>query len=167
MSAPEQASTGPKIEELRKALQDNRREVTRRGHTWDIGDVMGVIYALNIEEAENCGACRACVPNYRYMRVCSECGNKRCPHAGDHRNVCTHSNEPGQKIEVHRTPDDAIKTLAVLLDDYRSEVDQFAEAIRSTADGAALDSRDSEGQTHDYRLWAELLISKGLGFRHA
>jgi hypothetical protein len=31
------------------------------------------------------------------MILCYTCGNKRCPHANDHRNACTHSNEPGQK----------------------------------------------------------------------
>lgn len=30
------------------------------------------------------------------MIVCSICGNKRCPHATDHRNECTNSNEIGQ-----------------------------------------------------------------------
>lgn len=30
------------------------------------------------------------------MIVCSICGNKRCPHAKDHRNECTGSNEKGQ-----------------------------------------------------------------------
>lgn len=30
------------------------------------------------------------------MIVCSECGNKRCPHGTDHRNECTGSNEPEQ-----------------------------------------------------------------------
>lgn len=30
------------------------------------------------------------------MILCSICGNKRCPHANDHRNTCTGSNEPGQ-----------------------------------------------------------------------
>jgi hypothetical protein len=30
------------------------------------------------------------------MILCAICGNKRCPHANDHRNVCTYSNEPGQ-----------------------------------------------------------------------
>jgi hypothetical protein len=30
------------------------------------------------------------------MIVCSECGNKRCPHATDHRQECTKSNAPGQ-----------------------------------------------------------------------
>jgi hypothetical protein len=28
--------------------------------------------------------------------TCSQCGNKRCPHAKDHRYQCTQSNEPGQ-----------------------------------------------------------------------
>lgn len=28
--------------------------------------------------------------------ACELCGNKRCPHNADHRNVCTDSNEPGQ-----------------------------------------------------------------------
>ena len=28
--------------------------------------------------------------------VCRECGNKRCPHANNHNNACTKSNEPGQ-----------------------------------------------------------------------
>jgi hypothetical protein len=30
------------------------------------------------------------------MVLCETCGNKRCPHANDHRNECTHSNESGQ-----------------------------------------------------------------------
>lgn len=30
------------------------------------------------------------------MILCASCGNKRCPHASDHRNACTNSNEPGQ-----------------------------------------------------------------------
>ena len=28
--------------------------------------------------------------------VCQRCGNKRCPHATNHRNECTDSNAPGQ-----------------------------------------------------------------------
>lgn len=31
------------------------------------------------------------------MFLCETCGNKRCPHATDHRHRCTGSNEPGQK----------------------------------------------------------------------
>ena len=30
------------------------------------------------------------------MFLCPDCGNKRCPRATDHREVCTGSNEPGQ-----------------------------------------------------------------------
>ncbi len=30
------------------------------------------------------------------MIVCAKCGNKRCPKANDHANICTNSNEPGQ-----------------------------------------------------------------------
>lgn len=30
------------------------------------------------------------------MILCEECGNKRCPHATDHRHECTGSNDPGQ-----------------------------------------------------------------------
>lgn len=32
----------------------------------------------------------------RGMVLCPACGNKRCPHANDHRNACTGSNELGQ-----------------------------------------------------------------------
>lgn len=45
-------------------------------------------------------SCEACQPNTWgnvRMIVCAICGNKRCPHATDHRNHCTGSNEPGQK----------------------------------------------------------------------
>ncbi|MDM3155765.1 hypothetical protein OGW08_16980 [Citrobacter sp. Cf122] len=45
------------------------------------------------------GWCRTCRPvtmNDMRVVVCPECGNKRCPHANDHRNDCTGSNEPGQ-----------------------------------------------------------------------
>jgi hypothetical protein len=30
------------------------------------------------------------------MVVCAVCGNKRCPHATDHRHACTNSNDHGQ-----------------------------------------------------------------------
>lgn len=44
--------------------------------------------------------CRTCRPvtvtDMRFV-VCPDCGNKRCPHANDHRNACTGSNEPGQE----------------------------------------------------------------------
>lgn len=44
--------------------------------------------------------CEACRPNtFEDMRMilCQSCGNKRCPHATNHLNACTGSNEPGQR----------------------------------------------------------------------
>jgi len=35
--------------------------------------------------------------NFTRMILCAKCGNKRCPHANDHRNECTNSNATGQK----------------------------------------------------------------------
>ncbi|MEE9647965.1 hypothetical protein [Enterobacter soli] len=44
-----------------------------------------------------CQTCRPVKLNDMRFVVCPECGNKRCPHANDHRNACTGSNEPGQE----------------------------------------------------------------------
>lgn len=53
----------------------------------------------NAETSTKCW-CRTCRPvtisDMRFV-VCPGCGNKRCPHANDHRNACTGSNEPGQE----------------------------------------------------------------------
>ncbi len=37
------------------------------------------------------------------MILCAICGNKRCPHATDHQNACTNSNEPGQPGSTYVT----------------------------------------------------------------
>lgn len=44
-----------------------------------------------------CSTCRPVTMSDMRFVVCPECGNKRCPHANDHRNTCTGSNEPGQE----------------------------------------------------------------------
>lgn len=44
-----------------------------------------------------CHACRPVTFSDSRLVACPECGNKRCPHANDHRNACTGSNEPGQE----------------------------------------------------------------------
>ncbi|HHA2290976.1 TPA: hypothetical protein ACOEHE_002566 [Enterobacter ludwigii] len=44
-----------------------------------------------------CHTCRPVTNSDMRFFVCPECGNKRCPHANDHRNACTGSNEPGQE----------------------------------------------------------------------
>lgn len=36
-------------------------------------------------------------PLIRVMILCKKCGHKRCPHANNHLNQCTNSNETGQK----------------------------------------------------------------------
>ncbi len=35
------------------------------------------------------------------MILCPTCGNKRCPHASNHRLACTDSNEPGQPGSIY------------------------------------------------------------------
>lgn len=58
------------------------------------------------QEGVECG-CRVCLKGKREpmsglpvemtrMILCPTCGNKRCPHANDHRNPCTGSNDPDQ-----------------------------------------------------------------------
>lgn len=44
-----------------------------------------------------CRTCRPVSASNALFIVCPDCGNKRCPHANDHRNVCTGSNDPGQQ----------------------------------------------------------------------
>ncbi|MFV8042986.1 hypothetical protein ACNQ05_24250 [Enterobacter cloacae complex sp.6701062] len=58
-------------------------------------------------------SCRTCRPvtisDMRFV-VCPECGNKRCPHANDHLNACTGSNEPGQEGSAYpATPQQEVK----------------------------------------------------------
>jgi hypothetical protein len=45
----------------------------------------------------SCEACRPLTMTDMRMVLCETCGNKRCPHATNHRNACTGSNEVGQK----------------------------------------------------------------------
>ena len=40
-------------------------------------------------------------PGFYGMVVCPTCGNKRCPHATDHDNDCTNSNELGQPGSIY------------------------------------------------------------------
>lgn len=59
----------------------------------------------------NCGRCHYCLKGVRNnyglpvtvttMIVCAVCGNKRCPHATDHRLKCTDSNEPEQPGSIY------------------------------------------------------------------
>lgn len=56
-----------------------------------------------------CATCRPVSFGDMRMVLCPVCGNKRCPHATDHRYACTGSNEVGQGgVDVadmaHRAP---------------------------------------------------------------
>lgn len=44
-----------------------------------------------------CHTCRPVTMGDMRFVVCLDCGNKRCPHANDHRKACTGSNEPCQE----------------------------------------------------------------------
>lgn len=50
------------------------------------------------ERDERIGGCPV---EQMMMVVCQKCGNKRCPHATNHRNACTNSNEPGQAGSIY------------------------------------------------------------------
>ena len=57
-----------------------------------------------IEHVVMCG-CWECLAEMKeqtwQMVVCVECGNKRCPHAADHKNKCTNSNDTGQVGSIY------------------------------------------------------------------
>lgn len=70
------------------------------------------IKSLGIEAECVCHACieehNICAPHMPgwklssiAMILCPTCGNKRCPHASDHRLACTGSNDSGQKGSVY------------------------------------------------------------------
>ncbi|EOZ7452495.1 hypothetical protein O8H69_003172 [Enterobacter hormaechei] len=77
-------------------LRDAVDAIRNSGIAIDAEKIFAERDALN---APDCW-CRTCRPitltDMRFV-VCPECGNKRCPHANDHRNACTGSNEPGQE----------------------------------------------------------------------
>ena len=77
-------------------LRDAVEIIRNSGIAIDAEKILAERDALN---APDCW-CRTCRPitltDMRFV-VCPECGNKRCPHANDHQNACTGSNEPGQE----------------------------------------------------------------------
>lgn len=77
-------------------LRDAVDIIRNSGIAIDAEKILAERDALN---ATDCW-CRTCRPitltDMRFV-VCPDCGNKRCPHANDHLNACTGSNEPGQE----------------------------------------------------------------------
>lgn len=92
------------------------------------------------EPAASSCDCRACIPPYgenvRFV-VCANCGNKRCPHATDHRNTCTNSNEPGQPgsvfgaMETDAAPSVAPEPPCLSDDDLRDLADSACQEALS------------------------------------
>jgi hypothetical protein len=88
-------------------MQDAIAEIRRRSAVWASVPVEDSLRAFqtpptfdvpNRQPMPGCH-CATCEPqDFERMRMitCALCGNKRCPHATDHRNDCTRSNEPGQ-----------------------------------------------------------------------
>ncbi|EPH7225970.1 hypothetical protein OI909_12590 [Enterobacter asburiae] len=80
-------------------LRDAVEIIRNSGIEIDSGKIQAERDSLNSPVIPDC-SCRTCRPvtfsDSRFV-VCPECGNKRCPHANDHRNACTGSNEPGQE----------------------------------------------------------------------
>lgn len=102
------------LEELRTVAERSRVEADTRNSLIASasynGEWLGLTHALeriaDLEDRDRmiecCWRCRdAANPPPRlggvHMLLCSECGNKRCPKAADHRLGCTGSNEPGQE----------------------------------------------------------------------
>ncbi len=77
------------------------------GYSFDIRGTIRRLHEMSGErldgkvELKKCG-CRECNPNAWWMVACSTCGNKRCPHATNHENECTNSNETGQEGSVYK-----------------------------------------------------------------
>ena len=80
-------------------LRDAVEIIRNSGIEIDSGKIQAERDSLNSPVIPDC-SCRTCRPvtfsDSRFV-VCPECGNKRCPHANDHRNACSGSNEPGQE----------------------------------------------------------------------
>lgn len=76
-----------------------------------------------------CHACRPVTFSDSRLVVCPECGNKRCPHANDHRNACTGSNEPGQEGGAYpATPQQEIShALAKGMERYGDTMQELAK----------------------------------------
>ena len=105
-------------------------------------------------QGDGCGNCHACLVGVmenhmpvtsQRMVVCSDCGNKRCPKASNHRHQCTGSNEVGQYGSIYTAPrelsDEEILNIAfcseidtvAIENDWNGTVLQFAREILKKA----------------------------------
>lgn len=77
-------------------LRDAVETIRNSGIAIDAEKILADRDVLNTPDC-SCRTCRPVTFSDSRFVVCPECGNKRCPHANDHRNACTGSNEPGQE----------------------------------------------------------------------
>lgn len=77
-------------------LRDAVETIRSSGIEIDAEKIFAERDALNTPDCW-CRTCRPVTATDMRFVVCPDCGNKRCPHANDHRNACTGSNEPGQE----------------------------------------------------------------------
>lgn len=77
-------------------LRDAVETIRNSGIEIDAEKIFAERDALNAPDCW-CQTCRPITLTDMRFVVCPECGNKRCPHANDHRNACTGSNESGQE----------------------------------------------------------------------
>ncbi|MEG6194832.1 hypothetical protein [Enterobacter kobei] len=76
-----------------------------------------------------CHTCRpVTVTDMRFI-VCPDCGNKRCPHANDHRNACTGSNELGQEGSAYPAAPQQEVTQALA-----KGMERYGDAMQKLAD---------------------------------
>lgn len=83
-------------------LQNARDDVGTCGVHGPRGGLFGVEFVPMSEIPCACYDCLVArgdadaILRLQRMILCGLCGNKRCPHATNHNNVCTRSNAPGQ-----------------------------------------------------------------------
>jgi hypothetical protein len=80
-----------------------------------------------VQEPVNRYCCHACFKAsggvmLDRMILCSECGNKRCPKASDHRLDCTSSNDPGQPGSIYTTQPAAQRQWVGLTDEEIEDI---------------------------------------------
>ncbi|QIY77722.1 hypothetical protein [Chromobacterium violaceum] len=68
-----------------------------------------------------CHTCQPITPDNMRMVLCPVCGNKRCPHANDHRNACTGSNEPGQVGSFYTAAPQPAQPLPSVIEEIAAE----------------------------------------------
>jgi hypothetical protein len=91
------------------------------------------LYTAPRELSDGCGNCHACLVGVmennipvtsQRMIVCSDCGNKRCPKASNHRHKCTGSNEVGQYGSIYTAPRELSDDELNKAFDYYCETDE-------------------------------------------